>query len=67
MIIISLRNGWEPRGELRFEEGGGWLRDSQQEAAQLAPLREPTMRLLPAILGGLVIAIGVVLSFVVFW
>ena len=67
MVIVSLRLGWEPRGELLHEERSGWLRDSQLAAALIAPSREPASRLLPAVLGIVVIAVGLVLSFVVYW
>lgn len=67
MLFVSMLLGWEPRGELLHEERGGWLRSSQQAAAQIAPSREPSGRHLPAVLGIVVIAIGAILSFVVFW
>jgi hypothetical protein len=67
MLALSLLLGWEPRGELLHEERGGWLRSSQLAAAHILPAHEPAGRLVPAVLGVVVILIGCVLSFVVFW
>lgn len=67
MVFVSLLFGWEPRVELLHEERGGWLRSSQLAAAHIEPAREPSGRLLPAVLGIVVVGAGIVLSFVVFW
>jgi SSS family solute:Na+ symporter len=67
MLAVSLRYGWEPRGKLRYEERSGWLRDSQLDAAKIVPAQEPDSHLLPVVLGIVVIVVGVVLSFLIFW
>jgi SSS family solute:Na+ symporter len=71
MLIVSLFLGWEPKGMLLQPEREGWLRNSQLELQKLN--HEPSVprgtvsRLLPAVLAGLVLLIGLVLSFIVFW
>ncbi len=67
MVLVTLRYGWEPRGELLHEERSGWLRDSQLAAAQIKPPSEHDSQILPAMLGIVIVAIGCILSFVVFW
>jgi len=67
MLVVSLRLGWEPRGEVLHEERGGWLRESQLAAARIKPPREHDDKILPAVLGIVVIAVGCILSFVIFW
>ena len=68
MIVLSFVFGWEKRGELRYEEREGWLRDSQREASEsAAPSVGDRSSVLPIVLGLLVIALGAVLSFVIFW
>jgi SSS family solute:Na+ symporter len=68
MVAVSLVRGWQRPEELRHSETGGWLRKSQLEVEGLVHV-ETRQRsdLWPILLGVLVIAIGVVLSFVVFW
>jgi SSS family solute:Na+ symporter len=68
MLVVSLIYGWEKPGALLHESPQGWLRESRDQ------LREqdqsggaPRSTVLPAVLALLVIAVGMVLSFVVFW
>ncbi len=72
MILVSLLYGWEPRGKLLHEEKSGWLRASQSKVRELGhPSLSVThgrwSHLLPPVLALIVVAIGCVLSFVVFW
>ena len=74
MALVSLVTGWEKRGELLHEEKEGWLRTSQLEVRKLAQARAtPGVRqgafvsVLPALLAIVVVVIGLILSFVVFW
>jgi SSS family solute:Na+ symporter len=68
MVVLSSFLGWEKRGELRYEEQAGWLRESQRLASEsAAPSVGTRSSVVPIILGLLVIALGAVLSFVVFW
>lgn len=73
-LLVSLVAGWEPRDELLHEEKTGWLRTSQlaiqkidREAAKAA--QEPSRfgAWLPLILAAIVVVIGCVLSFIIFW
>jgi SSS family solute:Na+ symporter len=70
MIIHSGVAGWEKLGELRHEESGVWLRASQIEAQNIEREHEAGAERsngLPGVLAALMVAIGLVLSFVVFW
>ncbi len=64
MVLVSLFYGWTPSGELLHEEQQAWLRASQQQIRETSP--EATGRA-PLLLGGLVLAAGLLLSFVIFW
>jgi SSS family solute:Na+ symporter len=77
MVAVSLALGWEKKGELRTVEEDGWLGRSQAEAralqeqtgkmeAESISARAPGS-LLPAVLALLVLALGCILSFVIFW
>ncbi len=64
MLLVSLVYGWTPPGELMRDESSAWLRASQQQ------VRHETAKstsVVPLVLGALVLAAGLLLSFVVFW
>jgi len=74
MLVCSLLLGWENLGELLHEERGAWLRASQESIRRLAtesaasdPAQGTALRLLPVVLAVIVVAVGCILSFVVFW
>ena len=74
MVLVSVVRGWQPRGVAFAEshqERIGWLRSSQQAVRELVQQEEVAHRgsdgLLPAVLALVVIVLGSVLSFVVFW
>ncbi|MAM45169.1 MAG: hypothetical protein CMJ91_00540, partial [Planctomycetes bacterium] len=69
MVAVSLAFGWEKKGELRTVEEEGWLGRSRAEARRLldSQAEEASGSLLPAILALLVLALGCLLSFVIFW
>ena len=69
MVAVSLALGWEKKGELRTVEEDGWLCRSRAEARQLldSQAEEASGSLLPAVLALLVLALGCLLSFVIFW
>ena len=68
MVVVSLFSGWERRGELLHEEKDGWLRASQLEASRItAPEQKTSSSPWPVLLGLVAIAMGLILSFVVFW
>ncbi len=68
MVLVSLRLGWNRPGALRHEDQEGWLRDSQRAAlAVSAGASAGGGAVLPLMLGALIVVIGCVLSFVVFW
>jgi SSS family solute:Na+ symporter len=68
MVVTSMLLGWQPRGELSHEERAGWLRESRLIIRELDRARgERSPPALPLVLGALVAACGLVLSFVVFW
>jgi Na+/proline symporter len=68
MLVTSLAIGFEPRGPLLHAEAEGWLRRSQSQVQTLETLAVPQRsNALPAMLGLVVIGLGIVLSFVVFW
>jgi len=70
MVLVSLCFGWEPPGELLHEEKTGWLRSSQLAIRQLESAAKPqAVRApwLPALLAVVTVAIGLVLSFFIFW
>ena len=69
MVAVSLVLGWERKGELRTVEVDGWLGRSQEQARELLASEhgEASSSRLPAILALLVLALGCILSFVIFW
>ena len=67
MILVSLWRGWEPRGDLLHKESGGWLRSSQEQVSEIEAVAEPRSTTLSLVLGLLIVGIGLVLCFVVFW
>ena len=74
MMVYSLFFGWERTSELRQLDGTGWLQTSRMQiqdlvhAQQVAqPQRDEVSYVLPTVLGIIVVATGIVLSFVVFW
>jgi len=66
MVLVSLVYGWEAPGELRPLDQSGWLADSRQQVQDLQTEKTSAIGL-PLLLGLLVAAAGIVLSFVVFW
>ena len=69
MVAVSLVLGWEKKGELRTVEADGWLGRSQEQARQLLASQpeDVSNSRLPAVLALLVLALGCILSFVIFW
>ena len=67
MVIASLVLGWEAQGELLHEESAPWLRKSQQHMAQQTQAAPEAPPRVPLLCGMMVLGVGVVLSFVVFW
>ena len=69
MVAVSLVLGWEKKGDLRTVEVDGWLGRSQEQARQLLVSQpgEASSSRLPAVLALLVLALGCILSFVIFW
>ena len=70
MVAVSLVLGWEKKGELRTVEVDGWLGRSQEQARhELSASQhgEASSSRLPAVLALLVLALGCILSFVIFW
>lgn len=68
MVAISLFLGWEPREAPLREEAGGWLRSSQLQVSQIKPAASvPRSDLWPALLAVSVVAVGILLTFFVFW
>ena len=68
MVVMSLFLGWEPREALLHEEAGGWLRSSQLQVSRIKPASvAPRSERWPVLLAVAVIAVGVILTFVVFW
>ncbi|HBO53358.1 MAG TPA: hypothetical protein DD471_15325 [Planctomycetes bacterium] len=69
MVAVSLVLGWEKKGELRTVEVDGWLGRSQEQARQLLVSQpgEASSSRLPVVLALLVLALGCILSFVIFW
>lgn len=70
MILVSIRMGWEAQeGQVAHVEQPGWLRKSQLAIQQL---KSPDTRasghdVLPLLLSCVAVAVGIWLSFVVFW
>ncbi|REK18849.1 MAG: hypothetical protein DWQ37_03320 [Planctomycetota bacterium] len=64
MVLVSLWWGWTPPGDILRDEDAGWLRDSQ---GQVRPHDGSVSGRTPLVLGAIVLAAGVGLSFVVFW
>ena len=70
MVAVSLVLGWEKKGELRTVEVDGWLGRSQEQARHelsASQSGEASSSRLPAVLALLVLALGCILSFVIFW
>jgi SSS family solute:Na+ symporter len=68
MLAVSLLVGFERRGPLVHLETTGWLQRTQQGVPLSDAARSPaSSNVLPALLGLLVVGLGLVLSFVVFW
>jgi len=69
MVLLSqLVFGWQRPDDLTAEDSGGWLGKSREAVLKIDAAR-PDERLsrLPMVLGVVVIAIGLILSFVIFW
>jgi hypothetical protein len=73
MLVTTAAEGPVPPGELVHQEQHGWLRASQIAARQAtdSPIAvEPqsrALKLLPSVLGLIIIAVGMTLAFWVFW
>jgi SSS family solute:Na+ symporter len=68
MVGVSLVLGWEVPGFLLEREAEGWLRKSQENAAISGEVVVDTRsNAIPAVCGLAVLALGIVLSFVIFW
>lgn len=67
MAAVTAFRGAERSRELRHVEQAGWLRTSQIEAGKLGVSHVRRGDSLPATLSIAVVAIGMLLSFVVFW
>jgi solute:Na+ symporter, SSS family len=68
MLLVSLVLGFEPRGGLLRQEASGWLNESQRQAENSdQAVDQPRGNALPAIFGLAVVALGLVLSFLIFW
>lgn len=67
MVLVTALRGTERSREVRHVEQAGWLRTSQIEAGKLGVLQVHRSGFLPLLLGLAVVAIGILLSFVVFW
>ncbi len=67
-LPMSLALGWDSRANVLHQEADGWLRSSQQQATLVAvSVDSPRSDALPLALGLAVIALGVALSFLIFW
>ena len=74
MLVYSLFFGWERTSELRQPDGTGWLQTSRlqnqdlvQSQQDIQPQQNEGSYVLPTVLGIIVVVVGIVLSFVVFW
>lgn len=65
MLTVSAWRGWEPSSQPRDFVQEGWLRDSRMQVR--VPSVNERSAVLPVTLAGAIVAIGAVLSFVVFW
>ena len=70
MVLVSFLIGWQPHGELLHAERTGWLASSQLAIQQLESAPQThgaVVSWAPAALAVIAVAIGCMLSFVVFW
>jgi hypothetical protein len=68
MILFSLAFGWESAPRLRRPDSSGWLQSSRRQIQDLVEAQQDEeTHVLPTVLGIIVVAVGIVLSFVVFW
>jgi SSS family solute:Na+ symporter len=68
MLLVSFFLGFEPRGALFKPETSGWQSQSQRQAEPPdQAIDPPRNNTLPALLSFAVVALGLFLSFVVFW
>jgi len=68
MVAVSLIVGWTPAGELLHDEQSGWLRSSQLDIRSHDETRESAAgNIWPAFINVVVVLVGLVLSFYVFW
>ena len=67
MVVVSLCLGRQDRGDLLRQESAPWLGVSQHQLVQATRSDHLSESRVPPVCGLLVLGIGVVLSFVVFW
>ena len=68
MVLASCYLGWQRPGDLQSESAGGWLATSQHQVASIDQAHaQESDSSLPMIAGLILIGIGALLSFVVFW
>jgi SSS family solute:Na+ symporter len=67
MVVVSLVLGWQDRHDLLHQESSPWLRESQQHIAQRTDTSRESPSRVPLVCSLLVLGVGAVLSFVVFW
>jgi hypothetical protein len=67
MVGVSMVLGWEESFELRAMDETGWLSESRIQVQELLTDQKEQGRALPLVLGAIVVTIGIVLSFIVFW
>lgn len=68
MVVVSMWYGWQQSDQLKHEEVSGWLRTSQKAALEMGKGEVmPASSYVPLALGVVMIVIGMVLSFSVFW
>ena len=68
MLLVSLVCGWSDPEDLKTEDSEGWLGKSSVAVHQIDENRiETRSSVLPLILGLVMIGIGMLLSFIIFW
>jgi len=68
MLLVSLVCGWSNPEDLKTEDSEGWLGKSSVAVHQIDEDRiETRSQALPLILGLIMVGIGMLLSFVIFW
>lgn len=68
MLFASFFWGWQSPQDLQWKETKGWLATSSAKMTELAHAESPAKSdRLPLVLGLILLGVGLVLSFVVFW